>query len=64
MEDVAGVDEAAKRVYFTGTVEEPIEQQLYWVSYARPAAPVRVTERGWYNNAVMDKGATHALVSQ
>ena len=64
VEDVAGVDEAAKRVYFTGTAETPIEQQLYWVSYARPAAPVRVTERGWYNNAVMDKGATHALVSR
>jgi len=64
VEDVAGIDEAAKRVYFTGTVETPIEQQLYWVSYARPAAPVRVTERGWYNNAVMDKGATHALVSR
>ena len=64
VEDVAGVDEAAKRVYFTGTEETPIEQQLYWVSYARPAAPVRVTERGWYNNAVMDKGATHALVSR
>ena len=64
VEDVAGIDEAAKRVYFTGTEETPIEQQLYWVSYARPAAPVRVTERGWYNNAVMDKGATHALVSR
>ena len=64
VEDVAGVDEAAKRVYFTGTEETPIEQQLYWVSYARPATPVRVTERGWYNNAVMDKGATHALVSR
>ena len=37
MEDVAGVDEAAKRVYFTGDRETPIEQQLYWVSYARPA---------------------------
>ena len=25
---------------------------------------MRVTERGWYNDAVMDKGATHALVSR
>jgi dipeptidyl-peptidase-4 len=64
VEDVAGVDEAAKRVYFTGTAETPIEQQLYWVSYERPAAPVRLTERGWFNNAVMDKRATHALVSR
>lgn len=64
VDKVAGVDEKAKRVYFTGTAETPIEQQLYWVSYARPGAPVRLTERGWYNNAVMDKGATHALVTR
>jgi dipeptidyl-peptidase-4 len=64
VENLAGVDEKAKRVYFTGTAETPIEQQLYWVSYDRPAAPVRVTETGWYNNAVMDKGATHALVTR
>ena len=64
VEDVAGVDERAGRVYFTGTVEAPIEQQLYWVSYTSPGAPQRVTEQGWYNKAVMDKGATHALVTR
>src|SRR5215212_6132994 len=64
VEKVAGVDEKAKRVYFTGTLETPVEQQLYWVSYERPAAPARVTEASWYNNAVMDKGATHALVTR
>ena len=36
VENVAGVDEKAKRVYFTGTAETPIEQQLYWVSYDQP----------------------------
>jgi dipeptidyl-peptidase-4 len=64
VEKVAGVDEKAKRIYFTGTAETPIEQQLYWVNYDRPGAPVRVTERGWYNAAVMDKGATHALITR
>jgi dipeptidyl-peptidase-4 len=64
VEKVAGVDEKTKRVYFTGTAETPIEQQLYWVSYEHPATPVRVTEKGWYNSAVMDKGATHALVTR
>jgi dipeptidyl-peptidase-4 len=64
VEKLAGVDEKAKRVYFTGTAETPIEQQLYWVSYEHPAAPVRVTEKGWFNNAVMDEGATHALVTR
>jgi dipeptidyl-peptidase 4 len=64
VEKVVGVDERAKRVYFTGTAETPIEQQLYWVSYEHPGAPIQVTERGWYNNAVMDKGATHALITR
>ena len=64
VEDVAGVDEKAGRVYFTGTAETPIEQQLYWVSYNAPGAPQRVTEQDWYNKAVMDKGATHALVTR
>ena len=64
VDKVAGVDEKRHRVYFTGTVESPLEQQLYWVRYNRASAPVRVTEKGWYNNAVMDKGATHALVTR
>jgi dipeptidyl-peptidase-4 len=64
VEKVAGVDEETKRVYFMGTAETPIEQQLYWVSYEHPTAPARVTERGWYNSAVMDKTATHVLVTR
>jgi dipeptidyl-peptidase-4 len=64
VEKVVGVNEKAKRVYFAGTAETPIEQQLYWVSYEHPGAPVRVTERGWYNNAVMDEGATHVLITR
>jgi dipeptidyl-peptidase 4 len=64
VDKVAGVDEKAKRVYFTGTTETPIEQQLYWVNYGRPTAPVRVTETGWYNQAVMDEAATHSLVTR
>jgi dipeptidyl-peptidase-4 len=64
VEKVAGIDEKSRRIYFTGTAETPIEQQLYWVSYGHPAAPVRVTERGWYSSAVMDKTATHALITR
>jgi len=61
---VAGVDEKARRVYFTGTQETPIEPQLYWVSYDKPGKPVRVTEAGWSNGVTMDKAATHALVTR
>jgi dipeptidyl-peptidase-4 len=64
VQEVAGVDEKARRVYFTGTAETPIEQQLYWVSYDKPGKPVRVTEASWTNSAVMDKAATHALVTR
>ncbi|MEA3032751.1 MAG: dipeptidyl-peptidase 4, partial [Sphingomonadales bacterium] len=64
VQEVAGVDEKAQRVYFTGTADTPIEQQLYWVSYDKPAKPVRVTEAGWSNSAVMDRAATHVLVTR
>ena len=64
VQDVAGVDEKLKRVYFTGNAETPIEQQLYRVSYDRPSKPVRVTESGWYNQAEMDKDASHALITR
>src|SRR4051794_13337286 len=64
VQEVVGVDEKARRVYFTGNVETPIEQQLYWVPYDKPGKPVRVTEPGWSNSAEMDKTATHALVTR
>ncbi|TFI59358.1 S9 family peptidase [Sphingomonas parva] len=64
VEEVAGVDERTGRVYFTGTAETPLEQQLYWVRYDRPTKPVRVTEAGWWNEVKMDEKATHALVTR
>jgi dipeptidyl-peptidase-4 len=61
--EVAGVDGKARRVYFTGTFDNPDEQHLYWVGLDKPGKPVRVTEAGWHNNAIkMDEGATRALV--
>ena len=60
--DVAGVDETARRIYFTGTLDNPDEQHLYWVSLDKPGKPVRVTEGGWNNSATMDEAATRALV--
>ncbi len=62
--EVEGVDEKARRIYFTGTVQNPDEQHLYWVSYDRPGKPVRVTEPGWYNAAEMDEAGTRALVTR
>jgi dipeptidyl-peptidase-4 len=62
--EVAGVDEKNHRLYFTGTEETPLEEQLYWIRTDKPSKPVRVTESGWWNGAVMDKAATHALVTR
>jgi dipeptidyl-peptidase-4 len=62
--DLAGVDEAKRRVYFTGTLDNPDAQQLYWVSLDKPGKPVRVTEAGWHNSAEMDEKATRALISR
>ena len=46
------------------TEETPIEQKLYWVSYARPSEPVRVTEAGWWNDIAMDRKASRLLVTR
>ncbi|HEY1604629.1 MAG TPA: alpha/beta fold hydrolase [Allosphingosinicella sp.] len=62
--EVAGIDEKKHRLYFTGTEETVLEEQLYWVDYDKPSKPVRVTESGWWNGAVMDKAATHTLVTR
>lgn len=62
--DVEAVDERARRIYFTGNADGPIEQHLYWVSYARPGPPRRVTEAGWWNEIEMDEGGTRALVTR
>ncbi|HEY0027858.1 MAG TPA: S9 family peptidase [Allosphingosinicella sp.] len=62
--DVAGVDEKKRRVYFTGTLDNPDAQQLYWVSLDKVSKPVRVTEAGWSNGVEMDENATRALISR
>lgn len=61
---VAGVDERARRVYFTGNLDTALERHLYWVDLDHPGAPHRVTEPGWWNGAEMDAAATHALVTR
>ena len=62
--EVKGVDEKARRVYFTGTLDHPDQQHLYWVRYDRPGKPVRVTEAGWHNAAEMDEAGRRALITR
>ncbi|RJF91037.1 S9 family peptidase [Sphingomonas cavernae] len=62
--EVAGVDQAKGRVYFLGNRETPVEQHLYSVDIAKPGAITRLTEAGWWNTAVMDAGATRAIITR
>jgi dipeptidyl-peptidase-4 len=64
VEHVAGIDEKTHSLYFTGTLETPIEQQLYRIDYLDPSAPVRLTEAGWWNAVEMDKKASRLLVTR
>lgn len=59
-----GVDEARHRVYFTANKDDVLESQVYWVDYLHPGAPVRVTERGYWNDGVLDRAGTRMLVSR
>ena len=59
-----GVDEAHHRLFFTANKDDVLESQVYTLDYLHPAEPKRLTERGWWNTATMDKGATHLLVAR
>jgi dipeptidyl-peptidase-4 len=58
-----GVDQAKSELYFTANRDDTIGQQLYRVPL-KGGKPVRITETGWWSDAVMDRGATRALVTR
>ncbi|MEC7624779.1 MAG: DPP IV N-terminal domain-containing protein [Pseudomonadota bacterium] len=58
---LVGADQAAKRLFYLATsAEDPLEQHIYSLDYADPAAqPQRLTEAGYTHSATMDgKGQT------
>ena len=59
---VVGVDQAKGRVYFEGTKDDVLENQVYAVDLAHPDAVTRLTERGWTNAATMDLSGTRLIV--
>ncbi|MBN8807339.1 MAG: S9 family peptidase [Sphingomonas sp.] len=61
---LVGLDEARGRIYFTGTKDDVLENQLYVLDMAHPGEPVRLTERGWVNRAVMDGAASRLIVTR
>ena len=62
--DVVAVDERQGTVYFTGNRETPLEQQLYAGSLSGKGPLRQLTSNGWWNDAVMDSGATHLVISR
>ena len=61
---LAGVDESARRVYFTANRDDPLSQQVYALSLDAPDRVERLTEPGWWNAAAMDKSGKTLLVSR
>ncbi|WP_260598763.1 S9 family peptidase [Sphingomonas endolithica] len=62
--DLAGVDQAKGRIFFTGNKDGVLEKHLYSVDIAHPNVVTRLTEPGWWNGATMDGAATRMIVSR
>ena len=64
MTGLVGVDEPNHRLFFTGNKDEMLEQHVYSVDYLNPGEPQRLSEPGYWNDAVMDKAGTHLIVTR
>jgi dipeptidyl-peptidase 4 len=67
--NIVGVDETGGRIYFTGNRGEATEQNLFSVPMKRAAKAksdgiIQITEAGGWASAVMNKGATRAIISR
>jgi dipeptidyl-peptidase-4 len=61
---LVGVDEANHRLFFTGNKDGVLEQHVYSLDYLQPGEPQRLSESGYWNDAVMDKSGTRLLVTR
>lgn len=61
---LVGVDEARGRVYFTGTRDDVLAQQVYALDLKSPGKITRLTELGWVNAASMDKDGKSLLITR
>jgi dipeptidyl-peptidase-4 len=62
--DLAGVDQQAHRLFFTGTRDDVLAPQVYALNYLHPGAPERLTDLPFANGASMDKKGKTLLVSR
>jgi dipeptidyl-peptidase-4 len=61
---MVGVDEAGGKVYFTGTKDDVLAQQVYAMDLKAPAKLKRLTELGWVNGASMDRSGQTLMISR
>jgi dipeptidyl-peptidase-4 len=64
VESLAGVDQGAHRLFFTGTMDDPLAPQVYAIEYLNPGAPQRLTDVAFANSGSMDKHGKTLLVSR
>lgn len=62
--DVIGLDEKRGLVTFTGNRETPLEQHIYSAPLSGKGEARRLSEKGWWNDGVMDGTANHIIVSR
>ena len=61
---LAGVDQAAHRLFFTGTKDDVLAPQVYELDYLEPGEPKRLTDLAFANGASMDKLGKTMLVTR
>jgi dipeptidyl-peptidase-4 len=64
MTGLVGVDERGHQLFFTGNKDGVLEQHVYSVDYLHPGEPRRLSEPGYWNDAVMDKAGSHLIVTR
>lgn len=64
MTGLVGIDEPNHRLFFKGNKDGVLEQHVYSVDYLHPGEPQRLTEPGYWNDAVMDKEGTRLIVTR
>ncbi len=64
MTGLVGADERGHRLFFTGNKDGVLEQHVYSVDYLRPGEPQRLSDPGYWNDAVMDKAGSHLIVTR
>ncbi len=61
---LVGVDQAAGRLFFTGTKDDVLAQQVYTLDYREGGEPMRLTDTAFANSASMDDKGQTLLVTR